>query len=448
MIVENKRFLVVGLARSGLAAANFLARRGGKVTVTDRKTPLELAPQLEALDPRVKPVLGEHRPEHFARSDFVVLSPGVSSNLPELAVARGKGIPVIGEVELASRFLKGRIAGITGSNGKTTTTALIGELARRCGLDTVVAGNIGSALIQYADVPANEERLFVLELSSSQLETIERLRCHVAAFLNLTPDHLDRYPSLKEYGEAKKRIFLNQGPGDFAVVNADDPFCLEAAEEVKSRVVPFSRLRSIKGGVFAQEGRVWIDFDTGKHCLMPVGDIRLKGTHNLENVLAAAAAGAVLGLNRALMAGAIRSFTGVEHRLEFTRELDGVAYYNDSKATNVDSAVKAIEAFSQPLVVIMGGRDKGGDFRGLRPLIRERVKALILIGEATQKIAETIGAETTTLQASTLEEAVVTAKSQAAPGDVVLLAPGCASFDMFTDFEHRGRVFKETVNQL
>jgi UDP-N-acetylmuramoylalanine--D-glutamate ligase len=449
MIVENKKFLVVGLARSGLAAANFLARRGGIVTVTDQKSPEQLQPQLKEIDLRVRLALGHHRPGDFARCDYVILSPGVPLDLPELAFARGKGIPVLGEVELASRFLNGPIVGITGSNGKTTTTTLIGELARRSNRATVVAGNIGTALIRFVDSDqGEEERLFVLELSSFQLETIEELRCHVALFLNLTPDHLDRYPTLKEYGEAKKRIFQNQGPGDYAVLNADDPYCLAAADEVQSRPVLFSRLTPLQDGVFAHEGHIWIALEGERHCLMPVSQIRLKGTHNLENVLAAVAAGSVLGLDRAAMAETIRSFTGVEHRLEFTRTVDGVSYYNDSKATNVDSAVKAIESFDQPLILIMGGRDKGGNFEVLRPLIREKVKSLILIGEATRKIGEALGKETAAMTAATMEEAVRTARSQAVSGDVVLLAPGCASFDMFTDFEHRGRVFKETVNQL
>jgi UDP-N-acetylmuramoylalanine--D-glutamate ligase len=449
MDIENRRFLVVGLARSGLAAANFLARRGGKVVVTDRKPPQQFDQELKAIDPRVQLVLGEHRADDFARCDFVILSPGVPTDLPELARARSKNIPVLGEVELAARFLTGRIVGITGSNGKTTTTTLIGELARRCRLAPVVAGNIGSALIRFVDSQeAQPERLFVVELSSFQLETTEQLRCHVAVFLNLTPDHLDRYAGLQEYGEAKKRIFMNQGPDDYAVLNADDPYCLTLADDLQSQVVFFSRLRPLERGVFAQEGRIWIRLQEEKHCLMPVGDVRLKGAHNLENVLAALAAGSVLGLDRALMADAVRNFSGVEHRLEFTRTLEGVAYFNDSKATNVDSAVKAIEAFSQPLILIMGGRDKGGDFEVLRPLVREKVKTLILIGEATQKISDTLGGETATVTAATLQEGVLMARSQAVPGDVVLLAPACASFDMFTDFEHRGRVFKETVNQL
>ena len=449
MTVKDKKILVVGFARSGLSATNFLLERGGRVTITDTKTEEELKDYLSQLIMPPTLSLGGHRIKDFLEADFIVLSPGVPSNLPELLKASEANIPIYSEVELAYRFLKGKIIGVTGSNGKTTTTTLIGELFKRAKRDCVVAGNIGSPLIQWIETSsASTETTFVVELSSFQLENIERFKCDIALILNVSPDHQDRYDHFEDYLQAKEQIFLNQTDEDYAVINADNPFTVKMASHRPARVLLFSRKQDLEEGVFVRDGSIQVILGGQEDCLMPVDEIRLRGNHNLENLLAATAAGYLSGLDREVMIETFCSFEGVEHRLERVRELSGVTFYNDSKATNMDSAAQALQAFTEPMIVIMGGKDKGAEFEVLRPWVSDRVRMLILIGAAADEISDSLGDHVATLRAQDMEQAVELAFERAHSGDVVVLSPGCASFDMFDDFEHRGRVFKESVNAL
>ncbi len=443
--------LVVGFARSGLSAANFLLSRGAEVTITDRKGQEELEDSIAQLTRPVRLSLGAHRLEDFLQSDFIVLSPGVPSDLPELAEASSRGIPVYSEVELAYRFLKGRLIGVTGSNGKTTTVTLIGKLFEAAGLSCVVAGNIGSPLIGSLETSvgaSSPPTTYVVELSSFQLENIEEFTCDIALMLNISPDHQDRYPEFHDYLKAKERIFLNQSHQHHAVLNADDPHILKIATERRRAALLFSRRQALEEGVFLHEERIQIAWKGEKQDLMPAGEVRLRGDHNLENVLAATAAGFLSGVDQEAMAETFRTFRGVEHRLEPVRELEGVAFYNDSKATNVESTLQALQAFSEPLIVIMGGLDKGADFSRLAPVMNEKVKQLIVLGAAGDKIETALSGDVPTIRAQDLPQAVELACDHALSGDVVVLSPGCTSLDTFEDFEHRGRVFKEAVNAL
>jgi len=447
--VRDKKILVVGFARSGLSATNFLLERGGRITITDTKTEEELKDYLSQLIMPPTLSLGGHRIKNFLDADFIVLSPGVPSNLPELLKASEGNIPIYSEVELAYRFLKGKIIGVTGSNGKTTTTTLIGELFKRARRDCVVAGNIGSPLIQWIETSsASTETTFVVELSSFQLENIEKFKCDIALILNVSPDHQDRYDHFEDYLQAKEQIFLNQTDEDYAVINADNPFTVKMASRRPARVLLYSRKQDLEEGVFVRDGSIQVIWGGQQDCLMPVDEIRLRGNHNLENLLAATAAGTLSGLDREIMIETFRSFEGVEHRLEWVRELSGVTFYNDSKATNMDSAAQALQAFTEPMIVIMGGKDKGAEFEVLRPWVSDRVRLLILIGAAADEISDSLGEHVAIVRAQDMEQAVELAFERAHSGDVVLLSPGCASFDMFDDFEHRGRVFKESVNAL
>ena len=451
MKLKKKSVLVVGFARSGLTAANFLLKRGARVTITDLHNKNTLKEHISQLVGPVQLSLGGHRLEDFLNTDLIVLSPGVSLSRPELQAASQHNIAILSEVELAYRFVNGTVIGVTGSNGKTTTTSLIGELLKNSGKQSMVAGNIGFPLIQWAETQYGSgapPTTVVVELSSFQLETIEKFRCHIAALLNLTPDHQDRYQKFEDYIRAKERIFLNQTSGDHAILNADNPHTLEIAERCKSSVLLFSRKRSLEKGVFVQKGIIRIRSKGKNHDLMPIQNIRLIGNHNLENVLAATAVGLVAGLTPKTMAKTFENFRGVEHRLELIAELNSVSFYNDSKATNIDSASRALQALTVPLVVIMGGLDKGADFGKLRPFMADKVKLLILIGSATNKIHKALSGTVKTIAVSDMIEAVQQAHQATVPGDAVLLSPGCASFDMFKNFEHRGRIFKQAVQAL
>ena len=446
MKLSGRNILVVGLARTGLSAANFLIGKGARVSVTDLRTKDELDDQVARLQGKVHLMLGRHREADFTGADMIVLSPGVPSRIPPLVRAREQGVPVWSEIELACRFLKGTLIGVTGTNGKTTTTTLIGEMLAESRRPHVVAGNIGVPLLEKVK-EATEETVWVVELSSFQLETTQTLRCRVAVVLNVTPDHLDRHPSFEDYWRAKRRILLNQKGSDFAVFNRDEPNSRRMAEGAEARSVFFSRQERCTG-VFCRDGKIRIRVGGRSHQVMDRNRIRLKGEHNLENVLAAAAASYLVGVEPDSIARACRTFAGVEHRLEWIRDLEGVSFYNDSKATNVESASKAMEALEQPLVAIMGGTNKGSDFRVLRPLVKRKVRHLVLLGEAKESLMEGLRGTAPVSEAAGLEEAVRRAFVAALPGDAVLLAPACASFDMFRDFEERGRAFKKLVSQL
>lgn len=447
----GKTALVVGAARSGRAVAEFLLARGARVVLTDTKSADELLPAIEPLrrvaeDSCTELVLelGSHNPESFRTCDFAVVSPGVPLALPFFEETRRAGIPVMAEVELAYRHLKGKILGITGSNGKTTTTTLVTELLRGSGLNGHRAGNIGIPLISYA-AQSSPEDLYSTELSSFQLEGILQLRPAVGSILNLTPDHLDRYAGFEKYIEAKRRVFMNQQNSDFAVLNADDARTAAMAKEVVSTPVLFSRRALPDRGACLRGDMLCYRSDGGERELFARQDIQLKGEHNLENVLAACTIAILAGAAPETMREVIQNFKGVEHRLEWVAEIDGVQYFNDSKATNVDATIKSLEAFPGKIHLIAGGRDKGSDFSVLARLVRKRVKHLVLIGEAAGKLRDALATLVETTESHTLEDAVLTCHKHARPGDIVLLAPACASFDMFENYEHRGRVFKQTV---
>ena len=448
MELKNKRVLVVGLGRSGVASAIFLQEHGAKVIVSDSKSEAQLQSEVPALlDRGISIETGHHGERTFRDQDLIVVSPGVPSDQPQLQHARSLGIPVIGEVELAFRFLQGKVLAITGSNGKTTTTTLVGEILAKSGKKTLVGGNIGTPVISLAGQSAMDSNV-VLEISSFQLESIEQFRPWIAAILNITPDHLDRHHTFQAYVDAKARIFENQQASDFAVLNADDPTCVALKDKSKGSLLWFSRKQPVENGAFVKGDQVIFRQNGQEQAVLSRNDIQLKGDHNLENVLAAVAMTMVAGCKAEQVRQAVMEFRAVEHRLELVATINGIAFYNDSKATNVDATVKALESFPGNIHLILGGKDKGSDYTVLNPLLRERVKRVYLIGAATDKIASHVKNATELVRSATLERAVRQAFEAGKLGDVVLLAPACASFDQFNSYEHRGRVFKELVRSL
>jgi UDP-N-acetylmuramoylalanine--D-glutamate ligase len=445
--LAGKRVLVVGLARTGIVASLFGVGYGATVTATDNRPESELgdAPaKLRAAG--VKLALGAHDPALFLEQDLIVVSPGVSANLAPLELARTRGIRVWSEIELAWRFLRGKLVAITGSNGKTTTTSLVAHILKTAGITTQVGGNIGTPLLALAET-STDSTVTVAEISSFQLETIEAFRPEIGVLLNLTPDHLDRHASFDDYARAKMRMFEYQLERDAAVLNADDP---EVTRRMPSKphIFWFSRQKRVAAGAFLLDGQIVFRREGTETPLARRDEIPLKGEHNVENVLAACAAAYLAGADPAAIASGVKSFQGVEHRLEFVGEISGVAFYNDSKATNVDATLKAIEAFPGPLLVILGGKDKGSPYTPLCELLRQRARLTILIGAAADKIASDLGDAVEIAQAGTLDRAVELAMKNARPGDTVLLAPACSSFDQFENYEHRGRVFKQLVAKL
>ncbi len=445
--LEGKRVLVVGLARTGVATALFCAARGARVIGTESRGAAALGEAAQKLrDAGCTLELGGHGNEIFLAQDLIVPSPGVPATLPGLVAARAARIPVWSEIELAWRFLRGRFVAITGSNGKTTTTSLVGHILQGAALPVIVAGNIGTPLIARVE-ESTEATVTVAEVSSFQLELIDSLRPDVAALLNLTPDHIDRHGSMEAYSRAKALIFENQTERDAAVHNADDALVTQYAP-ARPHTYWFSRAKRVASGAFVQDGQIAFRRDGEDVTLLSLGDIGLRGQHNVENVLAAASIAFLLGVEPAAIAAGVRSFSGVEHRLEFVAEIGGVQFFNDSKATNVDATTKAIEAFPGDLLVILGGKDKDGDFAPLAGLLRQRARQVFLIGAAAGKIEGQLGAAVPVVQAGTLDRALALAVELARPGDTVLLAPACASFDQFENYEHRGRVFKQLVRAL
>ena len=448
MQLQGRRALVVGLARTGQAVARFLAARGARVTVSEQRAEAAVNGEVAALRKLgVQVECGGHREPTFLSADLIVPSPGVPLSLPALAKAREKGIEVISELELAWRFLRGTVVAVTGSNGKTTTVTLLGRIFAEAGRRVQVGGNIGTPLISLVE-DATDDTVHVVEVSSFQLEAVTSFRPRVAALLNITPDHLDRHSSMGDYVAAKARLFGFQQGDDFAIFNADDRYCAELAPEVRAQRFWFSRQRRLDVGTFVENG--WLCYRNGavREKVLPREEIRLKGQHNLENVLAAACAARVLEVAPERIRAAVAAFEGVEHRLEFVAEIDGVRWFNDSKATNVDAALKAIDAFDANLIVILGGKDKGSDYTPLAGPLRERARHTLAIGAAREKIAGQLAGALPLECVETLHEAVLRAAAIARPGDTVLLAPACASFDQFENYEHRGRVFKDEVRQL
>lgn len=500
MEIQGKKITVIGLGRSGTGAANLLSELGADVTVTDKKPEGELRDFKERLKPSVRLALGSHPEDLFVSADLVVISPGVPLGISPISKAKEKGIPIIGELELAYRIVSNQLLrpdsegsavsrcnsipssqihflAVTGTNGKSTTTTLLDVILRKGGFRTILGGNIGNALTEEIRKtlgvrskgekynPSHALRFtphafdyIVAEVSSFQLESIRDFRPKGAVILNITPDHLDRYHSLEEYPEAKARIFENQREEDFLLLNADDPETVKVAREKleekseKPRIFYFSRKKEVEG-VYLKNGRIYFNFSdsvlvTHHASLIDADEITIKGVHNLENAMAASAMALLAGSPLEAVRDSLREFPGLEHRLEFVREIDGVRYFNDSKGTNVGAVVKSLEGFKDPVILIAGGRDKAGDFSPLRSLVKERVKALVLIGEAREKIKKSLGDLTETVMAKNLKEAIDISRDIAVKGDVVILSPACASFDMFVDFEDRGRKFKKIVMEL
>ena len=449
MELKGKKVLVVGLGKSGLAAALFLRRCGALVTVSDVRSAEALAKDIPALlDEGIMVETGGHGLLTFRRQDLIVVSPGVPLNTPELAQVKSFGLPVIGELELAARFLKGKILAITGSNGKTTTTALVGEILEKAGIPTLVGGNIGVPVVALID-QSTDETWSVLEVSSFQLESTERFHPSIAVILNITPDHLDRHGSFENYALAKERIFAAQHEGDAVVLNADNARAAQAAARSVAKVYFFSMEHSVLQGAWVEDG--WVVYRPGKdepiEKIMPLSGITLKGAHNVENVLAAVCAARLAGATAEQIRSTVEAFQAVEHRLEYVATINGVEFYNDSKATNVDATAKAVASFSVGIHLILGGKDKNSDYTQLAQLLRERVRAVYTIGSAAAKIESQLRGVVSILSCETLGNAVSAAGSAARPGEVVLLAPACSSFDQFESYEQRGKVFKELVNE-
>jgi UDP-N-acetylmuramoylalanine--D-glutamate ligase len=484
---KDKKITVVGLARSGVGTANLLSHLGARVIVTDIKRRALLQESIEKLLSSIAVEVGRHPDEMFISSDLIVVSPGVPLDIPPLLKARAQGIPIIGELELAyqivqaegiinqeSHYTAPRFIGVTGTNGKSTSTMLIDGMLRESGFQVLLGGNIGYALTEELYQRKGKcEKLqsdyIVAEISSFQLESIQDFRPSVAVILNITPDHLDRYSNLQEYIDAKARILENQGPGDYLILNADDPVIMNMVDEkMRSKgnnspnILYFSRTREVEGIYCKDRNLLLYTLTTSKAApfrvfgngaafpplnIISKDEILMEGAHNLENAMAAVLAAMIAGCTLESVRRVLKTFPGLEHRVEFVREINGVKFINDSKGTNVGATLRSVESL-QNIVLIMGGRDKGGDFTILRDVIGEKVKALVLLGEARDKIARAAGKRTDIFFVDSLEEAVRVSFREASSGDTVLLSPGCASFDMFMDFEERGRRFKAEVHTL
>ncbi len=446
MNLKGKRVLVVGLGRTGEALCHFLLSREAKVIVSEIKKLKELGQKIPPLKKKgVVLEAGKHRKKTFLDTDLIVLSPGVPW-LAELEAAKNKGIKIISEIELASRFLKGKIVGVTGSNGKSTTATLTHKILKEAGLQAFLAGNIGVPLISLVE-QSRDDDIYVAELSSFQLKHTEKFKAAVSIVLNITPDHLDWHPSFADYYESKKKLVTSQGENDKAILNRDDPLVWDLRKEGNFKVYAFSRKERVSPGCFIDGDRIVLS-DKKEDELMKISEIPLFGIHNQENVMASALAGCILGVSLSRTRESVIEFSGLEHRLEKVLTVRGIDFYNDSKATNVDAALKSIQSFDRNIILILGGRDKGGDFRVLSQAVKERVKKIILIGEAKGKIKRALKDTVPMKSVSSMKEAVRFGFSKAVPGDIILLAPACTSFDMFKNFEERGRVFKQEVLSL
>jgi len=450
MELKGKKVLVVGLGKSGLAAALFLRHRGAQVTVSDIRSAEALAKDIPALlEEGIDVEAGGHGLLTFRRQDLIVVSPGVPLDTPELVQARSFGRPVIGELELAARFLKGRILAVTGSNGKTTTTSLLGEILEKANFPTLVGGNIGVPVVALIE-ESTDQTWSVLEVSSFQLETTEHFHPAIAVILNITPDHLDRHGTFENYALAKEHIFAAQDQNDYAVLNADNLRAAAAVERSKAPVYWFSIEHPVDRGSWVDGGEILFrsSKDAPVEPVMPLSGIPLKGDHNVENVLAAVCAARLAGASVETIRAGVENFKAVEHRLEYVATLNGVEIYNDSKATNVDATMKAIDAFPGGLWIILGGKDKNSDYTVLRDPLRTKARRVLLVGAAAPKIEAQLAGAAPAVHCGTIGKAVELAAAEASAGEIVLLAPACASFDQFNSFEHRGRVFKDLVRGL
>lgn len=445
--LRGKRVLVVGLARTGIATALFCRGHNAVVSASESRPEVELGEIPAKLrEVGVKLELGGHTEATFLAQDIIIPSPGVPADDPFLRLAHSKGITVWSEIELAYRFLEGKLVGITGSNGKTTTTTLIHHILKTADYPALLAGNVGTPLISVVD-QMNASTFTVAELSSFQLELIEKFRPDIGVFLNLTPDHLDRHKTMDAYAAAKARIWENQTELDVAVINADDPDSVKLAPK-KPQIYWFSRKKEVEQGAWLRDDEVIVHLGGRVEPILRARDIPIVGTHNLENVLAAVTATRLAGVESETIARGVKSFPGVEHRLEYVAEIRGVRYFNDSKATNVDATLKALDSFPGRVLIILGGKDKGSDYTVLQKPLREKAILALLIGAAAAKIEQQISGSVALERAGTIERAVEIASQAAKPGDVVVLAPACASFDQFQSYEHRGSVFKDLVRRL
>lgn len=467
---KDKNVVVVGLAKSGTGAANLLSSLGAKVSITDKKPRGSLEANIKKLLPSIKVIIDRNQKEVFDKADLIVISPGVPLNIPALIKANTKGIPIIGELELAYQIVMSKkqktnsspvFIAVTGTNGKSTVTTLIDLMLKKSGFKTILGGNIGSALTEEIYKMVIGHGLWgipdyiVAEVSSFQLESIKEFRPKIASILNITPDHLDRYEDMEGYINAKARIFENQRDEDFLILNADDPVVMNLYNsriKIQGSQAPkvffFSREKEVEG-LYLKRGKIYcnLSLPSLQFSLISIDEIKIKGIHNLENAMAASAVALISGCSPEAVRYVLKDFPGLEHRVEFVGEVNGVKFINDSKGTNVGAVVKSLENFEN-VILIMGGMDKKSDFSVLKDLVKRKVKLLILLGEAKEKIAKTLGDVIETFIVDDLKEAVEMSVSRASAGDVVLLSPGCASFDMFTDFEDRGRRFKEAVKEI
>ena len=448
MDLNGKRVLVVGLGRSGIAAAQLCVTRGARVTVTDKRDAAAL-PGLDALPPEVARELGGHRRETFTGAELIVLSPGVPE-IPELAAARSAGVAITGEMELASRFVSSTLIAITGTNGKSTTTTLVGEMMRATGRPTFVGGNLGAPLAEAVPTRAGDARgICVVEASSFQLETVDTFHPRVAVLLNITADHLDRYPDMDGYAAAKARIFAAQTGDDFAVVNVEDPLAMRASRGIASRRIGFSTVRPLPEGGYANDNSLVLKLpDQEPESYTNVLPWLIGQRHNQANALAALLASRLAGASRAEVRAGLLAFKPLAHRMELVADDDNIAYYDDSKGTNVSAVVAALDGFSRPVVLIAGGRDKGGAYEPLADVLARVGRAAVLIGEAADKMQAAFAGKVETARATTMDDAVEIARRFAQPGDAVVLSPACSSFDMFRDYAHRAEVFRAAVARV
>jgi UDP-N-acetylmuramoylalanine--D-glutamate ligase len=448
MNLSGHNILIIGLGKTGLSTARFLAGRGANISVTDETPPVEMTDVIKFLeDLPVKVQTAPYDPSSLAEIDMVIPSPGVAPSNIILSEAINKRIPILSEIELAYRFLKTPMIAITGTNGKTTTTTLIGEILAKYGRKVFVGGNIGNPLIGYVDGPQDADWA-VVEVSSFQLQWVQQFHPHVAILLNTTCDHVDYHGSFEAYRQAKEKIFKNQTANDLAILNGDESSALLISQKIKVETLFFSSTQPISKGMSIDRDKlIYLSPQQGQE-VYPMDIIKIPGKHNVENVMAAIMTCRKCGCPAGEIIRTISQFRGIAHRIEFAGEKNGIVFYDDSKGTNVGAVVRALETFSKPIILLLGGKDKEGDFETLSPLIKRKVKELILFGEARERINALVGGTTKTIKFTTLKEAILAAYQQASPGDVVLLSPGCASFDEFTDYKARGNFFKDTVRHL
>lgn len=448
--VKNKKILVVGIARSGIAVAKFLVEKGSRVVLTDKKSLAELADTLQEIPVgSVEIIVGQYPEITAGAYDFLVVSPGVPLTIPPIQLAFELGIPVLSELELAYWYAQSPIIAITGTNGKTTTTTLVGEIFKNAGIQTCVGGNIGLPLVLEVEKYGPED-VIIAEVSSFQLECIEKFKPKVSLLLNFTPDHLDRHGNMENYIAAKARIYENQDPGDYTILNYDDPGVAALGTKTSGKVIFFSRRHKLEEGIFVENGNIILKLGTTAVKVCGTKDVFIKGAHNLENALAAVGAAAVMGVPVEVIGRTLRDFQGVAHRLELVAEINGVKYINDSKGTNPDASIKALEAYDEPIVLLAGGRNKGSDFTEFAHKVKEKVRTLVVLGECKAEIKDAVSKTgfTAIYDAEDFDDAVRMAAKMSEAGQIVLLSPACASWDMFKNFEERGERFKEVVSSL